>query len=545
MIASHLSRKRFLVECVVICLLIAAGTFAVYRQAGDFGFLQLDDAEYVTKNAHVLAGLTLDGVRWSLGSFYESLWQPLVMISYMADVELYGIDSGAFHLTNLVLHILNALLLFVFLAWTTGHPRRSGFVAAMFALHPLHVESVAWIAERKDVLSTLFWLLAMLAYVWYARRPGVGRYLLVVLPFALGLMAKAMLVTLPIVLLLLDYWPLRREKGPGNREQKGRGLRLGRLALEKAPLLALSAVSCIVTVLAQASGGAVIGFRDLAMGERILNALRSYVLYAWKMIVPSGLACYYPLTEHIPIWQGAACGAALALATCMAIRARAKPYLAVGWLWYVVTLVPVVGLVQVGMQSMADRYMYIPSIGLLVMLAWGLPGALESRWPARSDTARPAMAVAAVLLVAYGLAAYRQVGFWRNEETLFRQAIAVTRDNWFAHYNLGSYLRAHQRVSDAAREFGEAFRIKPGEVMSRANYGAALIDTGRPDEAVKVLEAGVRKHPRCALIHNNLGIAYAALGREREAVREFNAALRITPDYESARRNLAVVLGED
>lgn len=549
--------RRFLVECIVICVLITAGTIAVYQQVGEFGFLSLDDFDFIGDNPHVSAGLTLDGVKWSFASFHEALWQPLVWLSYMAEVDIYGLDSGAFHLTNVWLHVLNSLLLFAFFAWTTGCPRRSGFVAAMFALHPLHVESVAWVAERKDVLSALFWMLTMPAYARYSRAPSVRRYLPVVLLFALGLMSKAMLVTLPLVLLLLDYWPLRKEEPTGNRgrpiqsapntQHPTPNTRHARsLILEKVPLFTLATASAVVTVFAQSSGGAVVAFQDLNFGQRLLNALLSCMLYIWKMVWPAGLAPYYPLDKDIPIWAGIAAGAGLVFVSVLAARARTKRYLAAGWVWYLVTLLPVVGLVQVGMQAMADRYTYIPLIGLFVIAGWGIADLAYALLPLPRRWTKAGLTSGAVLLaIICGMASFTQVGYWRDDITLLTRATDVTRDNVFAHFNLGAAYRARGEARRAAKHYAEALRIDPDSAEARANLGAVLIELGRTVQAARLLEAGVYKHPRSALMHNNLGIAYAQLGRTRDAIREFEAALRIAPDYESARRNLATATGEE
>ncbi len=376
---------------ILICLFLVLATLTVYWQVGNYEFVNFDDDKYIIENFHVQKGLTRDSVIWAFTATHVSNWHPLTWLSHMLDFQLYGLNPSGHHLTNVFFHLVNTLLLFLVLKLMTGALWRSGLVAALFAVHPLHVESVVWVAERKDVLSTLFWMLTLWAYLGYTKRPGVKRYLVILLAFALGLMAKPMLVTLPFVLLLLDYWPLKRiELGqsaiglpaasqPSTIANKP-GAQAFRLLLEKTPMFVLAAVSSVVTFIVQKSGGAVGALETYPFKIRMANALLSYVIYLKKMIWPQNLAVFYPHPgQSLPMWQAAGAGLLLVVVSIAVIRAgRRYPYLPVGWLWYVGTLVPVIGLVQVGDQAMADRYTYVSLIGLFIVVAWGVPDVARS-----------------------------------------------------------------------------------------------------------------------------------------------------------------------
>jgi hypothetical protein len=373
---------------IIACLFLVVATLATYGDLRNHQFINYDDNVYVTDNPTVQGGLTLTGLVWAFTTLHSGLWIPLTWLSFMVDSQLFGLHPGGFFLTNLFFHIANALLLFWWLLRTTRAPGRSFLAAALFALHPLHVESVAWATERKDVLSTFFWLLTMWAYVWYAERPRLGRYVLILVCFSLGLMAKPMLVTLPFALLLLDYWPLGRLslKGPAAAAaspKPGPGVTIKRLVWEKSPLLVISALSSVVTFSVQKEAGAISTLHTLPIPNRLANAMVACVSYLGKMFWPAHLAVLYPLPGHNPpIWQAPAAGLALAVLSLLALRqARRHPYLLVGWLWYLGTLLPVIGLVQVGVQAMADRYTYVPSIGLFIAVVWGMAD-LAARWRA-------------------------------------------------------------------------------------------------------------------------------------------------------------------
>ncbi|MGD1049029.1 MAG: tetratricopeptide repeat protein, partial [Candidatus Krumholzibacteriaceae bacterium] len=462
---------------IMVVLLLA--TLVAYWHVLESDYLNFDDDVNITGNSHVSSGLDKDSLKWAFTSYYAANWHPLTWISHMLDYQLYGAKPMGHHLTNLLFHMANAILLFLVLTRMTGYVWRSAFVAALFALHPLHVESVAWVTERKDVLSTFFWMLTMFAYVYYTEKPSIKRYVLVPVLMCFGLMAKPMLVTLPFVLLMLDYWPLGR-LWP-QRTVTGKGTTTARqLILEKLPLLALSVVSCVITYEAQRSGGAVAGTSLFPLSARVTNAMVTYISYLAKMVWPAGLSAFY-LRPSDPrtAWQITGAGLLLVSISALAIRAGInRRYLLTGWLWYVVTLVPVIGLVQLGVQSKADRFTYIPLIGIFFIIAWGLPELFTKRASAGGARARPAqhktvaakpkfgplgpLAIpAGVVLVILAACTWHQVGFWRNSGTLFEHAVAVNPANYAAHNNLGTYLLGEGRTDEALAHFKEAVRIKP------------------------------------------------------------------------------------
>jgi tetratricopeptide (TPR) repeat protein len=498
---------------IIICVVLAGATLLPYIQVRNHAFITLDDDMYVTNNRMVLAGVTGPGLKWALTSQDASNWHPVTWLSHMVDSELYGSWAGGHHLTNLALHLANTVLLFLFLARVTQAIWPSALAAALFGLHPLDVESVAWVSERNDVLSALFWMLTMWAYVWYVAAPSVKRYLPVAVVFALGLMAKPMLVTLPLVLLLLDYWPLGRAEpalipAPGaspesSRKPPPRRRVYGRLILEKIPLMVLAAGSCLITLAAQQGSGSVMPLAIRPLIPRFTNALVSYIKYIVKMFWPTPIAMFYPLGP-IPWWQALGAGILLlALSALFLARPRRYPFLAVGWLWYPGTMVPVIGLVQVGGQALADRYTYIPFIGLFIMVAWGL-FALTAPWRLRQAVRA---GIAAVVLLACLGGTWVQAGYWRNSETLFRHAMEVTRGNYIAYNHLGMDLTNRGRLAQAKMAYRQALAVAPA-------YPPA---------------------------YNNLGIVFAREGKFQEAVDNFKKAIALTPDNLSYYRNLAVV----
>ncbi|HEY5657572.1 MAG TPA: hypothetical protein VIY27_07255, partial [Myxococcota bacterium] len=429
-----------------IALALAAASFAALHGVWHCEFVGYDDYIYVVQNANLRDGLGLEAL---LRAFrpYEVNWIPLTWISLQIDYALYGLDPVGFHVTNLALHTLSTVLLYLALASMTGGVWRSAFVAAVFALHPLHVESVAWVTERKDTLSGVFWMLTLLTYAHYCRTPGsLPRYLLVLGCFTLGLMAKPMLVTLPFVLVLLDYWPLDR-LGRGRAEARLSGRALGRSLVEKLPMFGLALAASAVTFSVQSAAGTVSALEAIPLGARIANALESYVIYLWKVVCPTGLAAFYPLSfTASPDWRTAAAAGLLLALSAIALRlATSRPYWIVGWLWYLGTLVPVIGLVQVGIQARADRYMYLPLIGLSVAIAWGA-GELAQRW----RVPRPALAALALaVLTGFGVGSWRQVQTWRSTEALYQRALAVTQDNFLAHKGFGNALLLQGRLDEA------------------------------------------------------------------------------------------------
>jgi len=525
-----------------ISLALIVINVGVYAPLGHFDFVKWDDPQYITDNATVLAGLTWHGVAWAFTTTHGPYWHPLTWLSHMLDVQLFGLDAGGHHITTIVLHIATTLLLFGLLRKATGATRRSAFVAALFAVHPLHVESVAWIAERKDVLSALFWMLTLWAYGWYAARPGVRRYLAVMLLFACGLMAKPMVVTLPFALLLVDVWPLGR-LGRLKRGAIHRTAGWGRLAAEKLPLIALAAAVGAATFVLQRGQGALPALEAIPLTLRVANALTSYVAYIGLMFWPAHLAALYPYPRALPGWWTIA-GALLVLAgiSVTAIRtARRHPYGLVGWLWYLGTLVPVIGLIQSGEQSMADRFVYVPLVGLFVMVAWGIPDLL-ARWPGR----RVALPVAAAIAVgACAIAARRQVPYWADNLTLWEHVVSATGPNYRAQGNLAMALQDAGRTSDAIAHYSEALRINPRFLDAYDNLGLALASEGRTDEAIALYAKTLGLKPTDADAHNNLGKLLAEQGKVGDAVAHFSEAVRLKPQFSEAHNNLANALATE
>ena len=525
-----------------IYLALALAVFAIYAQVARFDFVNFDDPSYITGNPHLRNGISMEGLRWALTSGEAGYWFPVTRISELLDYQFFGLRSGPHHLTNVSWHVLATLFLFAFLHRATGARWRSALVAFLFALHPLHVESVAWVTERKDVLSATFWFLALWAYVRYTERPSTARYLPVLVSFCLGLMSKPMLVTLPLVLVLLDIWPLGRwsSKTPSPKTQRSAGglaagdrtggKTAGATLKEKIPLLVLSAAAAIVTFLAQRSAGAVVAVSGAPLGMRVGNALASYVIYLGKTFWPADLAVFYPYQKDPPAWQPILTAMAIAGISIVALRwFRRRPYLAVGWFWYLVTLLPVIGLVQVGEQAYADRFLYLPMVGLLIVLAWWLP-------------ARPAVsAIAAVVCIAAAAVTWVQIGYWRNSESLYRHALGVTQDNYLAHYQLGVFLaETPSRTPEAIEEYQAALRIKPSHAAALNNLGVALSKTpGRLPDAIARYEAALRIQPDYVLALNNLGAALSQFPeRLPEAIGKYEVALRIRPENASLHYNL-------
>jgi Flp pilus assembly protein TadD len=521
--------RRFRTEWAV-GLVLAGAVLAGFWPALGHGFVDMDDADYVTMNSRVQGGLSWSNTAWAFTTRRASNWHPLTWLSLQADAALFGLEPRGFHAVNVALHAAATVALFAALRLMTGAVWRPAFAAALFAVHPLRVESVAWVAERKDVLSGLFAMLALLAYGSYVRSPGVGRYLLVVLALALGLLAKPMLVTLPPLLLLLDYWPLQRTSG-GWRA-------LPRPLAEKVPLFLLAAASCAVTLWAQADAAA--SLASVPFGTRLANALVAYVAYLGKVLWPLDLAALYPYPVG-GVGAGRVVGAAAVLLTVTALvfwSARSRPYLAVGWLWYLVSLVPVIGLVQVGSQAMADRYTYLPCVGLAIMAAWGVAD-LASRPQLQKALAAAAVAVLAVLLVL----TRAQVHVWRDDVALWEHTLAVTGpDNPFAHNALGIALKRLGRSDEAIRHFREGLKRDPGDAGMHGNLGATLFNAGYPEQALPHLAAAARDQPGNPTVQHDLGLVLYQLGRNDRAVEHFRAAVEATPDFAVLRFRLGKAL---
>ena len=524
---------------LIVCLFLIVATLAVYWQVRNHDFVNYDDNHYVTDNRHVRSGLTWEGTIWAFTATHAGNWHPLTWLSHMLDCQIYGLNPGGHHVTGLLFHLMNTLLLFVVLKQMTGALWRAAFVSALFALHPLHVESVAWVAERKDVVSAFFWLITMWAYVRYVKSPVFSRYLLVLIFFALGLMAKPMVVTLPFVLLLMDYWPLGRLQLNSLSNLWGEKAGVRGALWEKVPLFAIAAVSSVITLVAQQSGGAIASMHHLPIDVRMVNALVSYVSYIGKMIWPLKLAIFYPHPGMLPIWQAAGAGLLLVCISIFVIRAgRRAPYLAVGWLWYLGTLVPVIGFVQVGAQSMADRYTYLPLIGLFIMIAWGVAD-LAARWRYRS----PALFVSTgVVLLAFMICTWLQAGHWKNSITLYEHTLDVSADNHLAHNNLGSALVEQGNLKDAIVHYSEAVRIQSEYLDAHFNLGVVLMRTGRLKEAMVHYFEAVRIKPDHAVAHYNLGWVLAEQGNFKQAISHYSRAVQIKPDYIDAHNNLGAAL---
>jgi Flp pilus assembly protein TadD len=530
----------------IICIFLVVTTLAVYWQVLDNGFVDYDDDVYVTENIRVHKGVTFDSLTWAFTSSHSANWHPLTWISHMIDCQLYGLNPRGHHLTSLLFHVANTLLLLLILVRMTGALWQSSFVAALFALHPLHVESVAWVAERKDVLSTFFMMLTLWAYILYVKKGEVKRYLLVVLFFVLGLMSKPMLITLPFILLMLDFWPLGRlclirdTRNVVTGQHTDERLNIFRLLWEKVPFFALAVGSSVVTIIVQERSGAVQLLKTFSLQTRIINGFVAYIEYIVNMVWPVKLAVLYPHPGNsLPLWKGVVAGLALVLITILVIRkARKIPYLAVGWLWYVVTLIPVIGIVQVGSQAMADRYTYITLTGLFVIIAWGANDLL-SKWPHRKIWLGT---LAAILLPVLMVLTWKQVQYWENNTTLFKHTLKHTSNNLIIHNNMGVTLDKQGRTEEAVEHFLQALRLKPDYVKAHYNLGNALYKQGRTEEAVERYLQALRLKPDYAEANNSLGVALDRQDRTEEAIERYLQALRVKPDYAEAHNNLGVAL---
>jgi tetratricopeptide (TPR) repeat protein len=517
----------------LLCLLLAAATLVIYNPVNHNPFVNFDDDRYVTNNVHVRSGLNGSTVRWAFTTTEQANWHPLTWISHALDCELFHLNPAGHHEMNVLFHALDVALLFLVLQYATGFTWRSLMVAALFALHPLNVESVAWIAERKTVLSMLFFLLGLLAYTWYARKPAIGRYLAVAVLYAFGLMAKPMVITFPFVLLLWDYWPLRRmfpeKDGHADCETCPASPFLW-LFLEKIPLLLLSAASALITMKAQAQGGAVRSIMEYSLPVRIENAVVAYARYVAKTFWPWPLAPMYPHPGNsLPAWEVVVASLLLLLLTGMVLAARRQRYLAVGWCWFLGTLVPMIGLVQVGAAAMADRYAYLPCIGIFVMLCWSVGEALDKR---PFSLVLPAVPAAAILL-ALAVVTHRQLDYWKDNVVLWSHTVQVTRDNFVAEDNLGGAFILAGRLDEALPHFREAVRINPWDPVGNLNLATHEQQAGNLKSAVDLYLKVVRMTPDAQLranAYSNLGAAYRALGDQTRAKGSYELALQLNPE---------------
>jgi tetratricopeptide (TPR) repeat protein len=557
------------------CLLLV--TSALYWPATHYDFVNYDDPNYVTANTWVQSGLNWEGVKWAFLNPVSCNWHPLTMLSHMLDCQMFGLNPRGHHLTSVLLHAVNSVLVFAFLRQVTGATLRSLFVAVLFAVHPLRVESVAWVAERKDLLSGFFGLLTLICYTRYAQKcmaveceetkapetaapvswSATLNYLLALLCFALGLMSKPILVTWPCLLLLLDYWPLGRfqilksevqsltaandglqteDHGPSTARSSQD---VNRLLLEKAPFFLLAAVFSVVSFVVQKQGGAVRAFRDFPLAARCANALISYCRYLGKLLWPTRLAVYYPHPGHWALGMVLlAGGLVLGVSALLFVRRRRAPFLLIGWLWFCGTLVPVIGLVQVGGQAMADRYTYLPSLGVLILAVWGAYD-LTRRWRYHGVVLSVAGSVAIVICLAL---TRQQLGYWKDSEVLFRHAVKVTEGNYLAHNSLGTALDAKGQADEAIRHYQDAIRLKPDYPEAHYNLGNELARKGDIDEAIRHYQEAIRLKPDYAETYYNLGLVLTGKGRMEEAIRQFQAAIRVKPDYADAHFNLAMLL---
>jgi len=581
---------RELFRCCGVPLLLIAVTAGVFWPILGHQFVNYDDEPHIVKNVHVNTGISAENVSWAFTSVLSGSRLPLTWFSHMLDVEIYGVRPWGHHLTNLLLHMANTVLLFLLFRRMTGFQWKSAMVAALFALHPLHVESVAWAVERKDVLSGLFWILTIWAYVRYVEAPGVRRYLPVLILFTLGLMSKPMLVTLPFVLLLLDYWPLGRTRlsldsslvapsgrggasaPPHGTSDRAPGRRLARpgtirsLLLEKAPLLGLTAAASVVTYLAQHQAGAMgAAVGRFPTGVRLANAVAAYTGYIRHTVWPQHLAVFYPHPEDgLPVWLVVGSALVIVTVTLLALRAAGKyPYLALGWLWYLGALAPVIGIVQVGQQAMADRYTYLPLIGLFVIIAWGIPDLIGragmngriGEWDKGGQCHQPSaishhpflhfsiLPLAAVVsLASLAVCARFQVGHWQDSNSLFSHAIMVTRDNYLAHYNLAVDLGRRRRPDLAAKHYAEVLRIRPQEMGARINLEAAQAAQRSAGFPVAAYEELVKRRPEDARLRSALAGALMERGETDEAIAQYRRAVEIDPNLAEAHNNLGVLL---
>jgi protein O-mannosyl-transferase len=520
-----------------VCVFLIAITWIVFGQTLHFGFINFDDGDYVYENPEVARGLTFGGIVWAFTHLHAANWHPVTWISHMLDCQLYGLSPGGHHLTNLLIHVATAILLFLILRQMTGTFWRSAFVAAVFAIHPLRVESVAWVAERKDVLSGLFFMLTIGAYVRYVRGAwSAARYVLVIVVFACGLMSKPMLVTMPLVLLLLDYWPLNRFATLPKGDRITYKI-AGPLILEKLPLFALSLASCVATLSAQK--GAMLPLAKISLPLRAGNAVISYGIYLRQMFWPADLAILYP-------WEAARITIASILLSAILLLGisavvfvmRRRPYLVIGWLWYLVMLGPVIGLFQVGNQARADRYTYLPHIGLYLLLTWAAAD-LCMRWPKRRLFLGT---LSVIILAALAVSARIQASYWKNSESLWRQSLSCTTDNVIAELNLGEAIYKLGRTTEAIAHFERVLQIEPNEPMAHASLGTALLRIGQTSMAVDHLQKSLEIEPKQASVHSSLGVALLEIGRLEESLAHLQAATKIDPKNGEAHYNLGNTL---
>lgn len=528
---------------VLLTFILVLLTAALYSQVITFDFIDYDDSTYVTENFHIHAGFSPESVKWAFTTFHAGFWQPLIWLSFMLDIELYGLNPAGFHATNLFLHMVNVLLLFLFLRRATDNTWKSWIVALLFALHPLHIESVAWIAERKDVLSTFFLMLLLISYHRYVTVRSLPRYLLVFLFFVMGLSAKAMLVSVPLILLLLDYWPFNRleikaETG-GNRENMWAAF--GQLSLEKLPFVLVTILFCGLTLFTQKTGGALVSQEIHPLNMRLANALVSYISYIGKMFLPVKLAVLYPFPESISFLKAITALAVIVAITVIAIRLFAKmPYLFTGWLWYMIAIFPVIGLVQVGPQAMADRFTYIPLIGIYIACVWACAD-LAAFWQIRRAVI---VLSACAIFIFYTVISWNQLSRWQNTLTLFSHTLKVTENNYVAHAGLGMFLSKQGKLADAAHHLKRSLEIAPGYKSAHNGYGITLAKMQRLPEAGYHFSRALEIDPHFTSAHFNLGFALYRRAQLEEAARHFAFVIESEPLHPMAHFYLGNILAE-
>jgi len=524
----------------MLCILLAVCTVAVYWQVLSFDFIDYDDTKYVTENYHIQAGLTPTSIRWAFTTLHAGFWQPLVWLSFMLDFEIYGLNPAGFHATNLAFHTINTVLLFLFLHLTTQTVWRSWFVAFFFALHPLHIESVAWVAERKDVLSTFFFMLTLLSYYWYIKKPSLRQYALIILLFILSLSSKAMLVSVPFLLLFLDYWPFGRYNLTPLRDMTREHFKTALLLLkEKVPFFIIAFFFSILTIFTQKTGGAVVSQAIHPIGMRIANALTSYVTYIGKMFFPYDLAVLYPFPSSISTAKAWAAALLLLAITWIVLKLRkTRPYMAFGWFWYTVSIFPVIGLVQVGPQAMADRFTYIPLIGLFITCVWGF-----HEITAHLRLKKIFISLTAFLIILfYSTLCWQQVSYWKDTFTLFKQALAVTENNYVAHAGLGNLFSKQGKLEEAADHFRSALEIAPGYKTAHIGYGITLAKMQRMQEAETHFRKALEIDTTFTTAHFNLGLTLYKKQQLATAAHHFEQVLLQQPDHPKAHYYLGNIL---
>ncbi|MGB5219023.1 MAG: tetratricopeptide repeat protein [Smithella sp.] len=505
----------------IICIILTALTFAVYWQVNQFDFVNIDDNIYIIENSHIKSELNKDALLWAVTTKYGDLWNPLVWLSFMVDYQLYGLKAGGYHVTNLILHILSTLLLFWLFHRMTGAVWKSAFVAAFFALHPLHVESVAWVSERKDVLSAFFWMLTLCFYVYYTEKPAVKRYVFVLFSFVLALMSKPMVITLPLIMILLDYWPLKRF------ESHKSNLFLWQLK-EKMPFFILSTALVLITIYSTSEQKSIM--KAFSFSSRLANAIVSYVIYLEKTFWPHNMAIFYPFPNSIPFWQVSGSFLIIILISlAFIVMAKRMPYLLVGWLWYAIAIAPVSGIIQISLTApyaMADRYHYLPSIGIGIILAWGVPFFF------RNQNIRTKLFPLAVIIFIFilSLLTWKQCGYWGDSIKLWSHALKVTKNNFMAHGNLGVALLSKGKNKDALVHLNEALRLKPDHMLLYLNRGGAYAELGQYQSAFADFDKVIMIMPDYADAYNCRGVVFSKIGQYQNALKDFNTSVRLKPD---------------